>query len=246
MKKTLLLLFLINSLVGYTQNNLQVHYLVTYNTFKPTTKKAILTISNELSFYIEGKDMERKVDDTSTDGEIFVQYKASKTFNVAYSKIDSLYSKVNLKGQDYLLGEQRPSLDWHLNKIEKVVDNYRLRQATLNFRGRDYIAWYSEDIPTTAGPWKFSGLPGLIFEIYDSTNRYVWQLSKIINIGSKIDTVPSCKSCPKIDLKEFCYLSYEKKTDNSMVLRNLPRGTTVTSTRPARNGKEIKFEWEEK
>lgn len=35
--------------------------------------------------------------------------------------------------------------------------------ATTQFRGLTYTAWFALDIPINEGPWKFHGLPGLIW-----------------------------------------------------------------------------------
>lgn len=41
-------------------------------------------------------------------------------------------------------------------------------------------AWFSQEIPFQEGPYKFRGLPGLIFEIYDTKDNFIIKL-----IGSK-------------------------------------------------------------
>ena len=46
----------------------------------------------------------------------------------------------------------------------------------MRFRGRDYIAWYTEEIPYPYGPYKFSGLPGLITCIYDTQREHIYTL----------------------------------------------------------------------
>ena len=44
--------------------------------------------------------------------------------------------------------------------------------AVSDFRGRRWTAWFAPDISISDGPWKFSGLPGLIMEAYDTENHY--------------------------------------------------------------------------
>ena len=56
---------------------------------------------------------------------------------------------------------------------------FNCQQATVHFRGRNYEAWFTEEIPTSVGPWKFFGLPGLILEVKDSQNRVYFYAQKI-------------------------------------------------------------------
>lgn len=42
----------------------------------------------------------------------------------------------------------------------------------MKYAGRNWTAWYTEDIPIQFGSYKFNGLPGLILEIYDDKEHY--------------------------------------------------------------------------
>lgn len=69
---------------------------------------------------------------------------------------------------DYLLyTEPLPEIGWELSPRTREIIGYTCRQATCTFRGRDYEAWYTEEIPLGLGPWKFRGLPGLILAVND-------------------------------------------------------------------------------
>lgn len=55
-----------------------------------------------------------------------------------------------------------------------VILGYRCSLATATYKGRTWYAWYAEDIPFDAGPWKLGGLPGLILRAYDAPRHYVF------------------------------------------------------------------------
>ena len=55
-----------------------------------------------------------------------------------------------------------------------VILGYRCSMAVTNYKGRTWYAWYAEDIPLDAGPWKLGGLPGLILRAYDAPRHYVF------------------------------------------------------------------------
>ena len=58
--------------------------------------------------------------------------------------------------------------EWLLSSEEKKkILGKVCSKATTRFRGRDYVVWYSTEIPVQLGPWKFHGLPGLIMQVQD-------------------------------------------------------------------------------
>ena len=58
----------------------------------------------------------------------------------------------------------------------KTILGYKCRKAFCSYRGRDYEAWYAPDISVSAGPWKFSGLPGLIMSVQDTKGHYTFEI----------------------------------------------------------------------
>ena len=56
----------------------------------------------------------------------------------------------------------------------KTILDYSCRKAVCTYRGRAYEAWYCPDIPVSLGPWKFSGLPGLIMSVHDTKGHYTF------------------------------------------------------------------------
>ncbi len=75
-------------------------------------------------------------------------------------------------GNDLLKFSDTVGLNWNLVNEEKLINTYRCKKATLNFLGRNWIAWYTTKIPVSAGPYKFFGLPGLIINIQDTENIF--------------------------------------------------------------------------
>ncbi len=71
----------------------------------------------------------------------------------------------------YRIDEDIPNIQWTLisDSIKNII-GYKCQMAKTTFRGRNWYAWYTLDIPVSMGPWKLSGLPGLIIEAYDDKN----------------------------------------------------------------------------
>lgn len=78
--------------------------------------------------------------------------------------------------------KQDVELKWKLiNEFSKIL-NYRVQKATTEFGGRKWTAWFTADIPMQDGPYKFSGLPGLILRIEDATKSHSWELKGIRSV----------------------------------------------------------------
>ena len=70
-----------------------------------------------------------------------------------------------------------PSFDWQIGEETEEIMEYTCRKATCHHSGRDYTAWYAEDIALSDGPYIFRGLPGLIVAIGSDDGEYVFELN---------------------------------------------------------------------
>ena len=87
---------------------------------------------------------------------------------------------IEFQGQIYkdnFMYNENTNYVWDISKTEKmVINNIPCNKATTNYGGRNFIAWFSEDIPIPDGPYKFSNLPGLIVKLYDEKKYYIFEL----------------------------------------------------------------------
>ncbi|MBP5515214.1 MAG: GLPGLI family protein [Bacteroidaceae bacterium] len=84
-------------------------------------------------------------------------------------------------GSSYVCTEPRIDFGWTLSDDTLTICGHSCHKATCSFRGRDWIAWYADDIMLSDGPWKFGGLPGLILKIQDSKQEHVFVASVLRN-----------------------------------------------------------------
>lgn len=63
-------------------------------------------------------------------------------------------------------------IQWEISDSTKTVLGYDCVMATANYHGRDWTVWFAPDIPLQEGPWKLTGLPGLILEASESTGQH--------------------------------------------------------------------------
>jgi len=96
--------------------------------------------------------------------------------------------------------------EWKILPDTMTILGYSAQKATTSFRGRDYVAWFTMEIPISNGPWKFTGLPGLILNIADTENHYVFECSGIETPQEKI----------VIGIKKMNYMKVSKKDFNKV------------------------------
>lgn len=85
--------------------------------------------------------------------------------------------------------EDIPEMEWELTDSVANVLGYECRAAVCNFRGREWTAFYTEEIPLMEGPWKLHGLPGLIMKASDRKGEYLFECVGIKSSASRPITI---------------------------------------------------------
>ena len=73
---------------------------------------------------------------------------------------------------DYEGNEATPDIAWTLSEDTVTVSSYLCQKATATFRGVEWHVCYTEEIPSSAGPWRLRGLPGLIVEAKSEAHTF--------------------------------------------------------------------------
>lgn len=121
-----------------------------------------------------GKDLSTMQGTVSSRVDQGESYQIFKDLNTSKIKVID-YTSVNGKSFEY--EDQAGPMGWEiLQTPDTVINSYSCKQARLNFRGREYTAWFSAEIPINDGPWKFMGLPGLIIKVEDSLQLFSFSL----------------------------------------------------------------------
>lgn len=93
----------------------------------------------------------------------------------------TVYHRAPSDGPIFEYKEKMNLFDWKITSEMKEILGYLCVKATCDFRGRKWNVWFTMDIPLQEGPWKFSGLPGLILKAEDEKGDYVFDCIKINN-----------------------------------------------------------------
>ena len=76
----------------------------------------------------------------------------------------------------YSYEESIPQMYWNIiSNTDSIILGYKCEKATCHFRGRNYVAWFTNEIAIDNGPWKFHGLPGLILKVEDESKEYIFE-----------------------------------------------------------------------
>ncbi|EPH11328.1 hypothetical protein HMPREF9713_01814 [Myroides odoratimimus CCUG 12700] len=110
--------------------------------------------------------------------KLLKQYVFSGTIIKDFEKSKVIIHR-DISGYKFQYEEGIPKIEWKIGKEQKEILGYQCTKATAKFRGRDYIAWYASELPISDGPFLFTGLPGLILEVRDTKNEYVFMANGV-------------------------------------------------------------------
>lgn len=118
--------------------------------------------------------------------------------NYPYKKLSFIE---HVPSSTFLYEEELNIFNWQLHPDTSTINGHLCQKATMSYAGRNYTSWFCHQIPYSDGPYKFTGLPGLIVKIYDDRQHYVFELKSIEKAS------PS----HKIELKDKEYLVTTKE-----------------------------------
>ncbi|WHF50691.1 GLPGLI family protein [Chryseobacterium gotjawalense] len=102
-----------------------------------------------------------------------------------YKTAKKLYKARILRDQ-YAYEEDRP-MNWKILPETATIGEYKTQKAETNFAGRTWYAWFTPEVPFQDGPYKFSGLPGLIVKVEDAKGDYSFDLKEAKKINEVVN-----------------------------------------------------------
>lgn len=190
---------------------MQISYHQVFENQKATSDKRFdLFITDTVSLYTIS-DSKLSTKELDEDEDISIQYNYigldDKNFkNLYYNNRESFYFITNYSGSELAVQEDNLSLNhtWQYIDSTKTIGSFTCKLATTEFRGRKYWAWYTEEIPTDFGPWKFKNLPGLALQITDDKDQF--KLNAL-----EIERIPSNETKKIVSLMRQAYKDIHNK-----------------------------------
>ncbi len=88
-------------------------------------------------------------------------------------------------GAMYLVERDADKIDWKITLETQQIEGINCKKATAHYRGRNWIVWFSEDLPFATGPWILVGLPGLIIQAHDDRKEVIFEFAGLEKIENK-------------------------------------------------------------
>ena len=136
--------------------------------------------------------------------------------------------------------EQLGPQNWQFTSDTLTVLGYLCQKATATFRGREYEAWFSPEIPIKEGPWKLYGLPGLILKAATADGLFAFEAIGLENLKEVYITMDkdTYSNCTR---QEFA--KYKSNKRKELLARHYINGTiTVGSTKNPFEFNDIELE----
>lgn len=139
---------------------------------------------------------------------------------------DTIYVQDCISGSNFCYyTEDYTPQNWQIHPDTITHLGYHCQKATCSWRGRDYEAWFTSEIPVNDGPMKFFGLPGLIVKVSDTEKAYSFVLKGIEKTDKPIyfNTETFLKNSPNFEPIIRCELMHKKSSGFKNMIRALKR-----------------------
>lgn len=260
MRKHLLIIFFLFQMVQLYAQTLYVEYEHVVNVVKEIgsfKSNAVLIADKGLSHYTmffnqeKFRNIPKVTQDENEDStiQVFSFVDGGDTSTLIYNKDENTISQRFLdKGKPIVIIDNGVDFDWQLTEDTKTIHDFKCTKATLNFRGRQFVAWFTSDIPVSFGPWKFHGLPGLILEVYDIDDLFSWSATLIqypVKLDKNLEKFDDDQNLRTISLRTYLEEQTESRRDQEkMLYSKLPKGSHAVESKTENKGIELVYEWE--
>lgn len=204
-----IILFLLLQLLlvkSYTQERAKIAFLYNYKHKIDTTLKDYFYTEKMILLQGDNTSIFKSYDAYTNDSTIKAQIRQSEgSINMSGLKISTkpVIRDMVLKNfvenkllqiryllQYYYWNEPLHNMNWQISQDTISLNSLKCQRATCAFKGRNYSAWFSTEITSNNGPWKFGGLPGLIVNVTDSKNEISFDFAGYVSLTENFVSLP--------------------------------------------------------
>jgi len=140
----------------------------------------VLHIKQPLSVYVPKVSEEKEnADDPMNQSQVEVMKFESNHSKVYKNFVEDVYlENTSLLGKSFLIKDTIPKYDWQITQDTTSIGKFLCKKAIVtNAAGEEITAWFTNEIPISAGPSQYGGLPGLILRC--KTSNKEWEAQSI-------------------------------------------------------------------
>lgn len=121
--------------------------------------------------------------------------------------------------------EPLPQFKWEIMEGVETICGYLCKIAKCDFRGRKWIAYYTNDIANSDGPWKFNGLDGAILKVFSEDSEHCFEALQIIFSKQKNQYEDRNKTSIMTTREKYEKALYRHKTNPSQSMAGIVTNT---------------------
>ncbi len=201
----------------------------------------LLANSTESKFY---SPMTEYLDSLKSTSKGSAEIKNQATIALATGNLDALpqkdgsyyivksFKEHNMRCYDssgmelFYYDESLDDCGWEISDSTRNVLGYDCTKAICDYHGREWEAWFTPEIPINNGPWKLSGLPGLILEASTEGGEYSFVATGLEKTSKPIGPVYNHDEYEKTDRISFLK-SKRAHIDNPSAQINAQLGVSI-------------------
>jgi GLPGLI family protein len=230
----LVFLLTISNLFSQTSNNvIKIDYDFYLNIGQSQYYSSSLYVGNgELLFKWGNLEEKVNVEEGEDPSKFALRvYKSDSigTYNYTNYIKDSICSRfIWLNNKIFHLEENIAKIDWEILDETKKIGDFTCQKAKGKFRGRNYYAWFTTELPFRASPWKLHGLPGVVLKAHDEDNKIQFVFKSISKIEKENVFSLKEEGFEKISIEQYSKLQSSLANDlTKKIMSKMPRGAKI-------------------
>ncbi len=149
----------------------------------------------------------------------------NETFLETYQNYDegTVVERREFMGRTFLLAGEQPTYAWKLTGEQSEFLGYAVQKATAVKDTSSIEAWFAPEIPVSAGPELYSGLPGLILVVSVDDGRLAFSATEVNLEGLENGMIKAPEGGRVISLEEYEKTVAEKMDEIQDLRKNRGR-----------------------
>lgn len=175
----------------YTKNEVIIRAMTVYDVDEITVQ--------ENGKFIKTRDTVRyKREFDKFRNELFQEGNKSQPILVREHNSNVVKKIKQLNNATYFIYDTLAQLQgWKITNELGNILNYSCQKAVIDYKGRQYAAWFTTQLPFTGGPNNFRNLPGMILKVEDS-NKGISYTAVHIEMPYKKELIPDIRVTGKM------------------------------------------------